>query len=436
MTVRAIALILASALTLFVTSLAHAQAAADTQLCTSGRWLPPRPLRTHDGYTIIAARTSVLPFEGKTLLATWPLRTSDSVGHIVYPLAPGLTAPIAPEQLAMGALADSDGVSRLIPAPHELAVYAMHFEASRDEAGVVHALFGSDDSMPVTSMIALRSLWYTHLEGQRWTVPERILTTDGKVMFAPAMRSPIVTRGRTLHAVVAMEGEGLRYLRRERDDWTNRHIDIPPTMMGFPRLAAIRTGRLALIVQAGREHPRTSSMSSVDVSWSDDDGAHWTRPRRISDSTEEPVYDLQLFADERDVLYAFWFQQTDSTGNPALHVALGGSPGRIHAAQSTDGGVSWRHSPPSTLLANATDLQLLLLPHHTALAVTADLRDERIVSLTWSGRWSQPELIDAKPQPFNPSLGLGGAQRPVLVWGITRRPDWTISMMATYVPCR
>jgi hypothetical protein len=312
----------------------------------------------------------------------------------------------------------------------------MHFEASADDAGVVHALFGSDDSMPVTSMIAVRSLWYTRLQGQHWTPPERILTTDGKVMFAPAMRSPIVARGGTLHAVVAVQGEGLRYLRRENAVWTNRHIDIPPSLMGFPRLAVLGTGRLVVIVQAGIDHPLTSWMSAVNVAWSDDAGASWTQPRRISNRTEEPVYDLQLFADERDVLYAFWFQQTDSTGSPALAFTLGATTGRIHAAQSTDGGVTWRHFPPSPLLPDASDLQVVLLPDHTALALVADPRAERMVSLAWSGSWSPPELIDAKAQPFNPSLGLGGAQRPVLVWGSTRQPDRTISIMTMYAPCR
>ena len=432
MTVRTIVTLLA----LGFGTPARAQPTVNAKSCTSGRWLPARPLRTPEGFTIAAARASVLPLEGKTVLATWPLRTNDSVGNVVYPLALGLPRPIAPEQLAMGAVADSNGVARLVPSPHELAVYAMHFQASIDEAAVVHALFGSDDSMPVTSMIVVRSLWYTRLQNEKWTIPERVLTTDGTVMFAPAMRSPIVTRGHTLHAVVAVQGEGLRYLRRDKDVWTNRHIGIPATLMGFPRLGVLSTGRLVLIVQAGVDHPLTSSMSSVDMTFSDDDGASWTPPRRISDSTREPVYDLQLFRDERDVLYAFWFQQTDSAGSPALHVALGGSPGRIHVAQSADAGLTWRHFPPSALLPNASDLQLLLLPHHSALAVVANPRDEEMVSLTWSGRWSAPARIDARPQPFNPSLGLGGAQRPVLVWGITHQPDWTISMMTTYVPCR
>ena len=432
MTLRTIATLLA----LICGGRVRAQNRTDTTRCTNGRWLPARPVRMPEGYTIAAARASVLPLEGKTLLATWPLRTNDSAGKVVFPLAHGSQQPIAPEQLAMGAFADSDGLARLVPAPRELAVYAMHFEAAVDETGVVHALFGSDDSMPVTSMIVVRSLWYTRLQDDKWTIPERILTTDDKVIFAPAMRSPIVARGQRLHAVVAMQGEGLRYLRRDSDVWTNRHIDIPPALMGFPRLAVLSSGRLVLIVQAGVDHPLTSSMSSVDVTWSDDDGASWTSPHRISGPDEEPVYNLQLLADDRDVLHALWFQQTDSAGRPALGVTLGGSPGRIHLAQSADGGLTWRHFPPSALLPNATDLQAVLLPDHTALAVVANPRDEQMVSLRWSGSWLRPQAIDAKPQPFNPSLGLGGAQRPVLVWGITRQPDWTISMMATYVPCR
>ena len=415
---------------------AHAQSPTNTTTCTTGHWLPARPLRTGEGYTIIAARASILPLDGRTFVAMWPLQANDSAGHAVYPLAPGLAAPIASEQVPMGAIADSTGEAQLVPSPRELAVYAMHFQAAADEEGVVHALFGSDDSLPVNSMIVVRSLWYTRFAEGRWSAPERILTSDGKVMFAPSSRSAIVTRGPTLHAVVGVQGEGLRYLRRERGVWTNRHIGIPSALMGYPTLAVLSTGRLVLIVQAGVDHPLTQSMSSVDVTWSDDDGVSWTTPLRFSSPSEEPVYDLKLLSDERDVLYAFWYQQTDRSGSPALGVTFGGGPGRVHSAQSTDGGATWRHFPPSVLLPNATDLQVLLRPHHSALAALANPRDEQMMSMTWSGVWSSPELLAAKPQPFNPSLGLGGAQRPVLAWGITHRPDWTMTMMTTYVPCR
>ena len=414
---------------------ARPQQPTDTSRCT-GRWLPARPLHTHEGYTITAPRASVLPSNDKTLLAAWPLRTNDSAGHAVYPLASGLTTPIASEQIPMGALTDSGGEATLFPSPSGLSPYPMHFEASRDDAGVVHALFGSDDSIPVNSIIAVRSVWYTRQEGERWTAPERILTSDAKVLFTPSYRSPILARGGVLHAVVAMEGEGLRYLRRHKDVWTVRHVDIPRDLMGYPRIAALSSGRLVLIVQAGVLDPRTSWMSSVDVTWSDDAGASWTPPRRISTPDEEPVYDLQLFADEHDVLYAFWYQQTESDGAPALRPIFGASPGRIHAATSNDFGATWRHSPPSVLLPNAGELQLLLLPDHTALAALLNARDEQIITMLWSGSWSTPELIPARPQPFNPSLGLGGAQRPVLVWGITHQPDWTTTMMTTYTPCR
>jgi len=436
MLVRSVTTILASACSIAVASTAGAQKPTDTARCSSGRWLPARALRTHEGYTIMAPRASVLPLNRNTLFTAWPILTYDSTGKLVFPLAPDHAKATGPEQVAMAAIADSDGEARLLPSPRGLLGFPLYHEASASDAGVVHALFGSDDSMPATSLISVRSVWYTRMEGEGWAVPERILTSENRALFSPSYRSPIVARSGVLHAMVGMEAEGLRYLRRSTDVWTLRHVGIQRDLMGYPSIAVLSTGRVVLIVQAGVLHPLTSSMSSVDVTWSDDDGVSWTVPRRISDPAAEPVYDLHLFADEQDALYAFWYQATDPDGTPTLRPMFGAAPGRVQAAESTDGGETWRHFPPSVLLPNAGELRLLLLPDHTALAALANARDDQIITMSWSGRWSTPELTSAGPQPFNPSLGLGGAQRPVLVWGITHRPDWTTTMMTTYVPCR
>ena len=85
MPVRHVPTILAIALLIVIAPPARAQIAADAKPCTSSHWLPPRPVRTPESYTVLAPRASVLPLEGETLLATWPLRTNDSVGNIVYP---------------------------------------------------------------------------------------------------------------------------------------------------------------------------------------------------------------------------------------------------------------------------------------------------------------------------------------------------------------
>src|SRR5204862_4772948 len=114
---------------------------------------------------------------------------------------------------------------------------------------------------------------------------------------------------------------------------------------------------------------------------------------------------------------------------PASGVTLGGSAGRIHASQSTDNGVTWKRSTPTELLDNASELQVLLRPDRSVLAVVADGSGERMLVTRWSKGWSPFATIEAKPDPFNPSLGADDAQRPFLTWGIRHRRGWVGTML-------
>jgi hypothetical protein len=206
--------------------------------------------------------------------------------------------------------------------------------------------------------------------------------------------------------------------------------------MGYPHLAVLSSGRLVLMVQGLLAQPPAPPTSAVYITASDDRGKSWSTPIPISSVDESPAFDARLVTDDRDRLYAFWYQQTDDRGRPASGVALGGSPGRIFAAQSFDNGVMWQRGRATSLLANANELQVLPRRDHSVLAVVADAVGERMLISTWSNGWSPFTVIDAKPAPVNPSLGTDDAQRPLLTWAIRRTHDWLGTMVTTLVPCR
>jgi hypothetical protein len=408
-----------------------------SRACRGGRWLPPHELRTADGYTLLIERPSVVRVHGETFVIAFPVKAYDSIGKLVWPLAAKReTGPQRVEETAIGALEDANGVSRLVPSPTELVVARWGLEATVDDRGIAHVVWASNDSTPMTSMSLFRSLWYARFDGRRWSAPVRILTSDGNLMWIPSNRSPLVVRGGSLHLAVAVRGEGVRYVRYADGRWSNRHVDIPAYDMGYPQLAVLRTGRVVLMVQGAVHSELTQFMAGMFVTWSDDGGRSWAPLVHISTPEGEPAYDGQLSIDDADALYAAWYQQTDAQGNPALETSLGGSPGRIHVARSTDAGAAWQHFPGSALIGRGGGLQTMLRPDHSLLAAVVDAPHEQMLTTSWSGGWSPLQPMDAKPDPFNPALGLGGAQRPVLTWSVKRTPRWGGTMVTTFVACR
>jgi hypothetical protein len=254
-------------------------------------------------------------------------------------------------------------------------------------------------------------------------------------MWNSAMVSPLIAHGRSLHLVVAIQGEGLRYVRLDSGAWTERRVNIPSVYMGYPHITVMSSGRLLLLIQGDVAHPPAPAISGVYITRSDDRGESWSPPTPISRVDEAPAFDARLVVDDRDVLYAFWYQQTDQQGHPATGVTLGGSPGRIYATRSFDSGVTWQRTTSTPLIDNANELQVLLRRDHSVLAVVADGIGERMLISSWSSGWSPFTIIDATPHPFNPSLGTDDAQRPFLTWGIRRTHDWLGTMMMTLVPC-
>ena len=434
MIVRNVATRLALALLISHSEFAASQRRDTTAQCE--RWLPPRELRTKEGFTVYMERPSVVPMPGAVFLIASPTVNFDSLGNSVWPLARGAVAKVA-QELPMGALVRRDGAATLVPLPNGVNAFPWMPEGVVDDSGGANVVWGSDDNNPLPTRSSSRSLWYARFNGKSWSIPTRLITTDGTVMWNSANISPLVVHGRSIHLVVDMMGEGLRHFRLDSGVWTNRQVDIPREYFGYPNLAILSAGRMVLIVLGIVRGPSSRYTSGFFAAWSDDDGVTWSTPVPISSFADGPAFDARLLIDDRDVVYAFWYQQTDSTGEPARSTSLGGSPGRIHVAQSMDRGVTWQRSAPTALIDNADELRVLLRPppDRSVLVVVADGSGKRMLAATWSHGWSPFTTIAAEPDPFIPALGTDDAQRPFLTWGIRRSRDWRGTMLTTLVPC-
>ena len=434
MTVWNVAVHLALAALISHPEVAASQRGHTAAKCAGERWLPPRELHTQEGYTVYMERPSVVRMPGAVFFIASPTVTFDSLGSNVWPLA-RTGVPNVAEEMPMGALVGRDGVARLVPMPRDVKSFPWMPEGIVDDSGVAHVVWGSDDNDALPTRSNSRSLWYARFDGTRWSTPTQLIATDGTVMWNSANISPLVAHGRSVHLVVGIMGEGLRRFRLDTGAWTNAHVDIPREYMGYPSLAILSSGRMVLIVLGGVFGPPPQYTSGFFATWSDDGGTTWSTPVPISTLADGPAYDARLLVDDRDKLYTFWYQQTDSTGEPARGLSLGGSAGRLHAAQSIDGGVTWLRTAPTTLIDNADELRVLLRPDRSVLAVVADRSGKRMLLTTWSNGWSPFTTIEAKPDPFIPALGTDDAQRPYLTWGIRRTRSWRGTMLTTLVPC-
>ena len=403
--------------------------------CSGEVWLPPRELRTREGYTVFLERPSIAPMNSAVFMPAWPTYSYDSLGSLVWSLAPG-GKPTSAEHVPLGALVDNDGIARLVPWPKDIGAGPWLPVGVADDSGIAHVVWGSRDSVPMSDAFMVRSLWYARFDGREWSTPTRILSTEGTIMWHSAMVSPLVARGRSLHLIVGIQGEGLRYLRSDSGVWWDHHVSIRSTYTGYPHLAILSSGRLVVAVQGPLALAGTRTTSAVYITTSDDGGVRWSPPIQISSPDDSPAFDVRLVADGRDALSAFWYQQTDTRGRPAAAITLGGSPGRIYVAQSLDRGATWRAATPTVLIENANELQVLLRHDRSVLTVLADDLHERMLISRWFDGWSRFTVIDAKPAPVNPSLGMDDAQRPFLTWGIRRSHDWLGTIVTRLMPCR
>lgn len=408
---------------------------AQNSPCRGERWLPPRELHTREAYTVFLERPSIAPLRGRVFLPAWPTNIYDSLGTMVWPLAPGGRPSLA-AHVPLGVVLEKGGLVRPVSWPKAILSGPWLPVGVADDSGIAHVIWGSRDNIAMASSYMVRSLWYARFDGHGWSTPTRVLSTHGTIMWSSAMVSPLVAHGRSLHLFVGIEGEGLRYVRFDNGVWTERHVSIASAYMGYPHVAVLSSGRLVLLVEGDLSRPPAPGIFGIHVTTSDDAGKSWSPLVQVSSVDEAPPFDARLVADERDVLYAFWYQQTDRDGRPARGVTLGGSPGRIYATQSFDRGATWQRATPTMLIDNANELQVLLRRDHSVLTVVADGLHERMLISSWSNGWSPFTVIEAKPEPFNPELGMDDAQRPFLTWGIRRTHDWLGTVTTTLVPCR
>ncbi|HET9728950.1 MAG TPA: sialidase family protein, partial [Acidimicrobiia bacterium] len=387
-------------------------------------------------HTVFVERPAIVPVHGRALVIGPRAFVSDSAGRAASPLqAPGNPYVERFDEIPMGALSDGYGVWDWVSEPPRARSMPWLPRAAVDSDGVAHIVWASSDSAVDETPPAAPSIWYARFDGTRWTDPLRV-GSDRRYYWSSSTVSPLVMRGRTLHFVVSTKGEGLTYFHSVGAGWSAQHVGISNLYYGYPGLAVLPSGRLVLVSQGPSKRGRPGwGESGVFATRSDDGGVAWSAPVLVSTADGEPAYDHQLLLDGNGALHAIWFQQTDSLGNPALHPNLGNSPGRVHVAESVDGGITWRQLAPSALLQNADGLVSMVGDDGSLIVALADRVDERLLLTTWKGSWRPFARIPAAPNPGHPALGRGDAQRPVLTWG-TRGPHGrVITMMTMLTTC-
>src|SRR4051794_12793617 len=121
MMVRIVARALARLLFCSAVACTPTHTARSMQSCDGGHWLPASPLRTAQGYSVFMELPAVLPLHRGAFILSSLATTYDSTGKVVWPLVtPPATVVERAEQIAVGVIADSNGVSELVPFPKGL----------------------------------------------------------------------------------------------------------------------------------------------------------------------------------------------------------------------------------------------------------------------------------------------------------------------------
>jgi hypothetical protein len=303
------------------------------------------------------------------------------------------------------------------------------------DGSVAHVIWASSDSVVDDVPPTVPSIWYARFDGRRWSNPIRV-ASGHKYYWASSTVSPLVLHDAVIHLAVSTAGEGITYIHGRADHWTARRIVLPTAAYyGYPNLAVLPSGRLVLVMQGPSGTKQNGVGGAVFTSHSDNGGESWSAPLLISTAAGEPAFDHQLVMGAAGALRVIWFQQTDSSGEPAKQVALGNSTGRVHIAESTDGGERWHLLAPTALLPNVDGLQVMLADDGSLLVALANRVDQQILLTRWSGTWRPFASIPAAPAPFHPVFGRGDAQRPVLTWGSRRTHEWVTTMITTLTLC-
>jgi hypothetical protein len=339
------------------------------------------------------------------------------------------------DELPMGLISDGDGNWEWVSMPPRIRSAPWFPRAIVDGSGVAHVVWASADSGVDLIPPTVSSIWYARFDGQHWSDPVRV-ATGHRYYWSSASVSQLVMHDGILHLAVATLGQGIFYLHGAGGRWAVQRIGSASPLLGYPNLAVLASGRLVLVVQSPSGTVTRGVGSGAFALHSDDGGATWSPPQLISTVDAEPAYDHQLLLDPLGRLHAVWFQQTDSSGEPATQANLSNSPGRVHIAESVDNGLTWRGLPPSDFLPNADGLQTMQADDGSILVALADRAGERILLTTWRDGWRPFSGIPAAPNPFHPIFGRGDAQRAVLTWGSRRAHEWVVTLFTTLTSCR
>lgn len=397
-------------------------------------WTEPRPLRVGPN-TGFVERAASVSLHGSAFLVGARAFVADSLGHPVHPLVPpGALYVEAYDEIAMGAISNGHGEWDWVSEPPHARSMPWYPKAVADSAGVAHVVWASSDTIEESMPPTVPSIWYARFDGRRWSEPVH-LAGGHRYYWTSANVSQLLLVGRTLHFAVSTQGEGISYFRGSGDRWTVSLVGIPSTYISYPSLAVMPSGRVVLIMQGGSPKVTNGISSSVYATRSDDGGATWSPAQLVSSAESEMAFDFELVLNPAGTLHALWFQQTDPLGSPVARPNVGNSPGRVHIAESRDGGVTWRVLPASPLLANADGLQVLQTGDGSIVAALADRVAEQILVTRWNGRWLPFARIGAAPDPLHPALGWGDAQRLILTWGSRRTHDWYTTFITELTSC-
>lgn len=404
--------------------------------CRGVRWSAPAEWRSREGDVLYLSMPFIAPVHGgSTLWLGQILLIRKGPSDFRWPFAPpGAAAPGSWSRIQIGAMVGRDGSLRYVPMPADQVSGMTSPRYAVDARGIVHVMWApSDSNRP-------RQVLYATFDGVRWSAP-RAVAENRRFFWDFANTSPLVVQNDTVHQLVNAS-DGLLYIRGTHGLWLTRQVEGlqgGAVTRGYPRLTVMPNGRLVLVVQgAAQDAPERSKLTSrVYATWSDDQGASWARLTPVSDLRMEPAFDFHVLQAADGVLRILWYQPTDTSGSPSQSVSLSGSPGRVHIAESRDGGESWHALPASQLLRYAESLDAAPLDDSTVVVALVDRQAEEVLLTTWSRGWRPFSHIDAGPNPQQTVLGRDDAQRLVLTWGSEQgSPRRSLSMVSTLTPCR
>ena len=272
--------------------------------------------------------------------------------------------------------------------------------------GTLHLVWGElpaglMDSMPRTPLSwDVESVWHASLQGERWSVPNR-LYGGLDVSWDRAQTSSLVAdREGHLHfafaAVDSAQRGELVHLRLEGGHWSRGRARIgdligPPV---YTDLSAGDGGDVAIAYVAYHRDSVGDHTNTLFVTRSTDDGRTWTEPYRATQPEQGPAYEPRL-ARQGDTLHLLWTQSAAADANQTV---------ALWHAVSIDGGTRWRSPSRYPLSGMTHQLQAMAAPCAGVFVAISDFSRLRLLYARLDG--------GAEARMVAPFGGIGGS--PVL----------------------